>query len=71
MNIQKIAAGLEKSGVKLVDDTHFQRYSRFLKNNNKDELLGYIKSELQFIKDFNNREAVIANINKASLNINK
>lgn len=71
MNIQKIAAGLEKSGVKLVDDAHFQRYSRFLKNNNKDELLESIVRDVQFIKDFNTREAAIANINKASLNINK
>ena len=41
------------------------------KMNNKDELLESIVKDVQFIKDFNVHESVIANINKASLHINK
>lgn len=71
MNIHKIMTGLEKTGVKMVDDAKFQRYSRYLQNNNKDELLESILRDVHFIKDFTARETAIANINKASLYINK
>ena len=46
MNIQKIMTGLEKTGVKMVDDAKFQRYSRYLQNNNKDELLESIVKDV-------------------------
>ena len=50
MNIQKIMTGLEKTGVKMVDDAKFQRYSRYLQNNNKDELL-LLKKALYKLKE--------------------
>lgn len=71
MNIQKIMTGLEKTGVKMVDDAKFQRYSRYLQNNNKDELLESIVKDVQFIKDFIASSNAIATMNKAALHINK
>ena len=40
MNIQKIAAGIEKAGVKFVDDTKFNHFSKNdLKNISKEDLI--------------------------------
>lgn len=68
MNIQKIAAGIEKAGVKLVDDTKFNHFSKNdLKNINKEDVM----KEAKFINDFIASSNAIATMNKATLHINK
>lgn len=68
MNIQKIVAGIEKSGVKFVDDTKFNHFSKNdLKNISKEDLI----KDAKFINDFIASSNAIATMNKAALNINK
>lgn len=68
MNIQKIVAGIEKSGVKFVDDTKFNHFSKNdLKNISKEDLI----KEATFINDFIASSNAIATMNKAALHINK
>lgn len=68
MNIQKIVAGIEKSGVKFVDDTKFNHFSKNdLKNISKEDLI----KEATFINDFIASSNAIATMNKVALHINK
>ena len=65
MNIQKIAAGIEKAGV---NDTKFNHFSKNdLKNISKEDLI----KDAKFINDFIASSNAIATMNKAALHINK
>ena len=64
MNIQKIVASSEKVGMKLIDSSNFQHYSRDEKNIKK-----LLKNEAEFIDNLMGRSESMANMNKALLNI--
>lgn len=68
MNIQKIMTGLEKTGVKMVDDAKFNHFSKNdLKNISKEDMI----KDAKFINDFIASSNAIATMNKAALHINK
>ncbi len=64
MNIQKIVASSEKVGMKLVDDTKFQHYTKDGKNIKK-----FLENEAELIDNLIVRSEAKANMNKALLNI--
>ena len=64
MNIQKIIANSEKVGIKLIDDTKFQHYSRDGKN-----IKNIFRNEAEFIDNLIVRSEAKANMNKALLHI--
>ncbi len=64
MNIQKIVASSEKVGMKLVDDTNFQHYTKEGKNIKK-----FLGNEAELIDNLIVHSEAKANMNKALLNI--